>query len=282
MIRLFTTYKWIYFIGLIILVFCQSINLKAQPKTLPYVCGWDNITQQAEWTVHQVKSTKYFSWSDNSYLSHDYPVGNPGTDTVEDWIVSPALNVTGKSVISFSTNVYIIFTKQPTDYFGVWYSKKSSDPKSGDFKELANLTSFASTNFNYWHDTAGILLNDSGAAVYIAFKYGETDNWFTIKVDTLLVKGIHTAGIETPNNLSNKEGINIYPNPSNGSFNVKLPPSMVSKNVSIEISDLAGKKLLTVETNGESNIQVDSHALSTGIYQVRVRGQAYVGKLIVQ
>jgi len=268
--------------GLFCMLLCFSNQLLAQSKPLPYKCGWDNASEKSGWAQRQLKA-KHWPWGANTYLGHDYPYDNPNDSSVEDWYISPAINVTGKSVLSLSAAVYVIFQSMPSSYFGVWYSKGSSDPKSGDYKELVKLTSFASTKFDNWHDTAGIVLNDSGSSVHFAFKYMETSNWFTVKVDTVELRLIHTSGINNAYDLTG--GIKIYPNPAKESFFVKLPPQMSTENVVIELYDLTGKQVLTEKRNGDANIQIQTNKLNAGMYLYKVfgeKGEVYNGKLSIE
>jgi hypothetical protein len=185
-------------------------------------------------------------------------------------------------VISLSANVYVIFQKQPSDYFGIWYSTKSGDPKSGTFKELADLTYFASNKFNNWHDSSEILLNNSGTAVYIAFRYKEVANWFTIGVDTVEIKGIHTSGTGHENTFQIGE-ISIFPNPSVQSFHLKLPASLAAENVAFEINDLTGKQVYREECNRQSDLQIMPR-ICPGMYTYKVTcddGRVFTGKLMV-
>jgi hypothetical protein len=272
------------------LLISLSLLSKAQSKTLPYYSGFDGDFVDEGWTPFQLKSTLYSNWgiskngapSPPNFITHDYPVGNSNNDIVEDWYVSPPLKVTGKSLVSLTANVYTIGQRQSTDYFGVWYSTKSRDPKSGDYKELADLTSFATNKFTNWHDTAGILLKDSGAAVYIAFKYRETTNWFTVGVDNVRVKAVHNSGIK--DEIWPVDAIKLYPNPSNGTFTLQLPAALANGASKIEVFDLTGKQLISAKSTGLTEVSLAT-SLANGIYMYKVTGndgRFCSGKFIVQ
>ncbi len=62
-----------------------------------------------------------------------------------------------------------------------------------------------------------------------------------------------------------EENIVIYPNPSNGKFNVNLN-SFTEENVELSVFDVLGKLVYTVSLNSEFNT-LDLGFLSTGIYQ---------------
>jgi hypothetical protein len=71
----------------------------------------------------------------------------------------------------------------------------------------------------------------------------------------------------------------IYPNPSNGDFNLSLSNFAGNENVSITIFNLDGKavynKLYNIEDNGIKNVKVSvSHFLPAGNYFVVVKGKS--------
>jgi len=69
------------------------------------------------------------------------------------------------------------------------------------------------------------------------------------------------------NNLNNEE-INIYPNPSNGIFNIEIPNLNESKNYKIKIYDILGSVVYVKSFAGEKNIieQIDISKKTKGIY----------------
>ena len=264
-----TNFKGIKNLCLAITLLALPVTIQAQSQKLPYKCGFDSPTERAGWKNYQLKSTAYATFgvgnTGSSYLSHDYPVGNSNADSVQDWYVSPPLKVTYKSLISLKANVYVIFKQMGSDYFGLWYSTKSGDPKSGTFKELADFTAFASTSFDLWHDTTHIQLNDTGSAVYIAFKYKEVSNWFTIRADSIIVQEVQHSGIESNN--AGGAAIKVYPNPVKGSLHIETPMDMGT--MQIEICDLAGRTIQHgLLSPGNNTLYIQS--LRPGLYLYRI------------
>ena len=73
--------------------------------------------------------------------------------------------------------------------------------------------------------------------------------------------------------------IQIYPNPSHNSFNVKLDDNLVIENNSYEIIDMSGR----VIQNGKfqtSDYYVNSENLTSGIYFLRLEEGKYNVKFI--
>ncbi|MBK0401890.1 T9SS type A sorting domain-containing protein [Adhaeribacter sp. BT258] len=74
--------------------------------------------------------------------------------------------------------------------------------------------------------------------------------------------------------------LNVFPNPSNGIFNVELPQG---KNYELVVTDLTGKVLKKYPAKGGAN-QLNLEGTAKGVYLLKVRGEkgAAVRKLIVE
>jgi hypothetical protein len=88
---------------------------------------------------------------------------------------------------------------------------------------------------------------------------------------------INTGANSTVEFIQDK-GIAIFPNPSNGAFNVES----TNGNFTLQICDLKGKVLLTRNVEN-SNISVNS-GLASGVYIIKITGQSgtVVSKLIIK
>lgn len=97
--------------------------------------------------------------------------------------------------------------------------------------------------------------------VSVQDQYGNSDSCqFDITVEEFL--GITDNGLEL--------GLNIYPNPSKGVIFVES--ANVALN-SIQVTDLAGKQLMAMDSIDATNTSIDLSALSKGIYFVTVNDQ---------
>ena len=77
-----------------------------------------------------------------------------------------------------------------------------------------------------------------------------------------------------------EEKLHIYPNPSTGIFNIKLPETN-SRNTVISVFNSIGQKLsLTPFSNRNEVITIDLQNQAVGIYfiQVEMAGKTYVTK----
>lgn len=248
---------------LVILLQCMTTSFVfSQGLSLPYYTGFDNAGEQAGWQgyVLGVNGT-YGPWGFSAgTISHDYNT----TGTVEDWFISPALNFTSQSKISLKIRVFVISGSiNPTDYIGIWHSSGSQDPNIGSYTEVVNLTSIASSNFNQWIDTTVSLPFTVGTG-YIGFKYMNVNNWFTIDIDSVTVAPTSTTDIS---DTGSETDILLYPNPTTGHFTIELTPTINS----IEIYNLLGEKVKTLNNIAARNITLQRDNLSSGLYIVRLK-----------
>ena len=89
---------------------------------------------------------------------------------------------------------------------------------------------------------------------------------------------------ETPVELLSS-GIKIYPNPSNGIFNIKL--NSIKSNTEITLYDIAGKVVsreIVSSSTKSQNISIGSRELPSGIYILKIisNEESIIKKLIVR
>ena len=73
--------------------------------------------------------------------------------------------------------------------------------------------------------------------------------------------------------IFNETDVNVYPNPSNGLFNVKVTDAFKGK-ISIEVFDLKGLKVISFETdknNTDEPVLIDLNAYPAGLYNVIIK-----------
>lgn len=82
--------------------------------------------------------------------------------------------------------------------------------------------------------------------------------------------------------FTTKLGMQLWPNPNNGSFELILPGH--PQQVMIEVFDIAGKCVYTMPYEGAVKINVNTPGLSQGMYYIKAYtdGNVYSGKIIVQ
>jgi hypothetical protein len=84
--------------------------------------------------------------------------------------------------------------------------------------------------------------------------------------------GVFTAATLANEDFSNKKGVSIYPNPSNGQFNINI--NQYSGKVNIQVADLNGREVYNVVNElFNSEKAVDLKMLESGIYVLRISGE---------
>jgi len=84
--------------------------------------------------------------------------------------------------------------------------------------------------------------------------------------------GIFTAATLANEDFTNTKGVSIYPNPSNGQFNINI--NQYSGKVNIQVVDLNGREVYTSKNElFNSEKAVDLKMLESGIYVLRISGE---------
>lgn len=97
---------------------------------------------------------------------------------------------------------------------------------------------------------------------------------------TIIVQ--NTTGI-TRN--SSNEGISIFPNPSNGNFQLEINSSKVTGNYLLEVYDLQGNKpYKNSDLKPQNSYRIDISSLPKGIYFVKLfdGAEIYIRQIIIQ
>ncbi len=130
--------------------------------------------------------------------------------------------------------------------------------------EVLNDSQFQNFTFNLNNDVIDIEL--------------DPDDWIlkNAQYDPNIIVGI----IE-----SKKLSFEVYPNPNNGNFSVKFPPSFSNKDVQLSIHDLNGKIHLEsiIDSNHEKTYEIQISDLDTGTYFVSMitDNEHYHRKIII-
>ncbi|MEO8760988.1 MAG: T9SS type A sorting domain-containing protein, partial [Bacteroidia bacterium] len=97
------------------------------------------------------------------------------------------------------------------------------------------------------------------SAVYFNADYSSSTGCEVWKLDTAGATGIQLLS-------SNQYHVNIYPNPSSGTFNLQISEN---ENTSIEVYNAIGQKVLTQKL--QSNVtELNLVDFNSGIYNVRI------------
>jgi hypothetical protein len=83
--------------------------------------------------------------------------------------------------------------------------------------------------------------------------------------------GLFTNGTLANEDFSNKKGVSISPNPSNGVFNISI--NQYSGNVTIQVVDLNGRIVYSAKNEMfNSEKAIDLKSVESGIYVLRISG----------
>lgn len=197
----------------------------------------------------------------------------------EDWLISPALNLTNLETALFSfdharnygTNEALSVLVS-TDYDG------SSDPSTnGTWNDITSMFTFNEEgSWDFYAAGEGDVTEYKGANTYFAFKYTSSDSdAATWEIDNALIYGIMGVGI--PENTM--ENVSVYPNPTIDFVNVN-----VDNQGSVKIYSINGQLFVdqSIET-GVNTINISDLAHGTYLIQVSdVDGNSTTKKLLVK
>ena len=152
-----------------------------------------------------------------------------------------------------------------TALIGIFFTKWNTTSKQADTIGVGEFTTYATQN-SYKQfsapitfipstvpDTAIILIASSGNNIIAS------PNTYLI-IDDLAFTGIST-GTKTPNYLNGLPP-SLYPNPASSNVTIS---NLVIDSYSVQISDLAGKKIKTISVNGDA-VNFNTDGLQQGMY----------------
>ncbi len=196
----------------------------------------------------------------------------------EDWLISPALDLTGYINLTFSFDharnyasnegLYVMVS---TDYSG------TGDPTLATWTDLT--ASFTFPDPGSWTfvpaGTADISAYAT-EATYLAFVYNSTDvEASTWEVDNADVLGVINTGIDHINTTT----LQVYPNPASGFISV-----VSDEDAEAVIVNLMGQTVLTTPVKVGVN-QISVNDFNSGIYLVKVtyaNGTVAINRLMVK
>ncbi len=222
-------------------------------------------------------------------ISNDKPLFCMG-DTVKletDKLFSKYRWIMDKDTITTTTNtlsVSKISMVSVIAYRGSTKSPKSDDiavrlnalPQTPIISVADNLLISSATAGNQWYNN-GQILNNETAQVLSKYQSGS----YFVKVTENGCSSRSVSLTITANEPTNLMALKVFPNPSNGNFNLQLPSQDAYK---MQISDLQGRIIETKEGNNEAQVQLNLSNWNTGIYFVNLvtKNRVFNSKLIIQ
>ena len=169
-------------------------------------------------------------------------------------------------------------------YRGSTKSPKSDDiavrlnalPQTPIISVADNLLISSATAGNQWYNN-GQILNNETAQVLSKYQSGS----YFVKVTENGCSSRSVSLTITANEPTNLMALKVFPNPSNGNFNLQLPSQDAYK---MQISDLQGRIIETKEGKNEAQVQLNLSNWNTGIYFVNLvtKNRVFNSKLIMQ
>jgi hypothetical protein len=203
----------------------------------------------------------YYSWNDSSSASRSFynsasscgvtcPAYKFGHDTVT--IITPAFGnadsvqfyLKGNGTIEVDNNFTIL-----------------ESPDSSKWTVVADIDSISASATTYTFPL-------SSTTTHLMFVYHKDSLGYNVGLDDIYVfQGALNIGI----NETSKEGISIYPNPTNGPVNIQLNNN-IHRNVSVIVTNILGKVVANYSfAELTSRRTIDLSEFEEGIYMVRYK-----------
>lgn len=228
----------------------------------------------------------------NSFALVNY-TSTTGAGTISNWLITPTITVQNGDVVSFYTRIGLNTTEEEPD---AAYADRlqlrmstegetSTDPGPGATGLGSYTTLLVDVNPDYtltdyptsW-DAGMFSATISGLAgpteVRFAFRYFVEnggplgDNSDIIGIDTFVVdRPLGTSEFFAGN-------FRMYPNPASSVVNFTSATTLINK---VELTDLNGRVVSTVETNGVADAAINVSNLSSGVYFVKVSSDLGTG-----
>lgn len=259
---------------LAICILLISTSSLSQGLNLPYYTGFDSPNERAGWQEYRTGFLSSFNWNDNGFLGHDYNVGGNSTDTVIDWYVSPALNITSSARISMKVRTGGFSIPTPNNC-EIWIGTNDPNPVTGNFSLFANVSYMSPQSA--WLDTS-FNISTISDSVYFAFKYTTIGaHWMTYSFDTISIGNF--VGLKENRNTS----FSVYPSPVIDEAQIQFNNFM--NNGEISIYSVSGQKMIEKKNVNGDNYKLNLSNLNNGIYFIVLKnenGIVTTQKIVVQ
>lgn len=242
-----------------LILFFFSLNTAFSQEPLPYLGDFE--ADDGEWVEYRLGETTedFYTWEISlGELRHNYPVG--GSETTDDWMVSPAFDFSNGGMIESLDYKFSGFGFPfGIDTIALYLVSGSQNPAEAD--ELTLLHLFTDENYNpdnNWYTLEDISIPPTEGSSYIAFRYQTVVNWLDAAFDDLAITGTPLSD----NVESNRDDVlHLYPIPARDVLNI----SSANKIISLKLYDLTGAVVLE-ELLHENNPKVGLPTLPEGVY----------------
>lgn len=201
---------------------------------------------------------------ERNYMSSQSYDFDEGALTPDNWTISPAIDISGATGLLLS---YLVGPQDPLYPMETYTVYVSTGNTIADFE-----ASDAFFSENIGEDPEALLgelvareliLSDleGETTIYVAFRHHDTFDNFYINFDDVTV----SAETMSVSDLDAKVS-SVYPNPVVDSFNVNLSSKFNANNVTVTVTDLAGRTVKTFGSASSYNVS----DLAAGVYVVKI------------
>ncbi len=172
----------------------------------------------------------------------------------DDWTISPLISLADVSNASLSIYAKALTNLYGPDQFEIGVSTTGTDVS--DFDIISNMINPGTEYEQFVFD----LSDYDGEDVYIGI-HCTTNDGLLLMMDDFLVTGEALSTSDFTAAVAS-----IYPNPVVDTFNLDLSSKFDTNNVSVTITDMLGKTVMTFDVANSYNIS----SLSKGVYMVNI------------
>ena len=195
---------------LFLTLFVAMLTFGARAQVPVFTEGFEGSSIPAGWTTIDADNDG-FGWehssvqedvsgysSSGSVISYSYDNTTEVALTPDNWLITPAISLSGTSSLSFW---FVVASSYPADHYGVYVSTTSATDTSA-FTLVYEMTP-TSANGNWTQQTVD-LTSYAGNTVYIAFRHFNCTDQFILALDDITVSTMTTepALAVTPSGLN--------------------------------------------------------------------------------
>lgn len=183
--------------------------------------------------------------------------------TPDNWIVSPAVDLTSASgAITLSWKVQAAAAAWDLENYSI-YVATADDLATLEAAEVSFTETYDDpANAGTQYDRELDLTSFAGQTVYIAIRHHDCTDQDWISIDDVTVTA---ESVMSVSDLDAKVS-SVYPNPVVDSFNVNLSSKFNANNVTVTVTDLAGRTVKTFGSAASYNVA----DLAAGVYVVKI------------
>jgi len=244
------------------------------PQDVLFYQGFESGSMPAGWVTHD-EDGDYFDWeiapsvvtgyqSSHCIWSQSYDNGAMQALSPDNWIVSPAIEITETCWLSFWLKTQDF--DYPTEHIEVWVSTDSSD-----VEDFTAMLWEETTIAEGWHQASISLSDYVGQTCYFAWRHCDSYNNYAVDVDEVYVTTTESSGEETA--PAPGGALRAWPNPFNPQTTIAFS-APVACQAEVTVYDIRGRRVAEVYRGaaheGENRVVWHAEGMASGVYLARV------------